>query len=95
MLPYYFFGESKTRGNAMGSAKFISSPQASSVPVVDPKVIAAPEIALSERVSGALLCSIEATIWMVLAGLVFVIWSIKLTLMVGFAVLSNALRGRR
>lgn len=79
----------------MSSAKLISSPQAGPVPVVDPKDIAVPEIALSERISGALLCSIDATIWMVQAGLVFVIWSIKLTLMVGIAVLTNALRGRR
>lgn len=63
--------------------------------MVDRKDFAAPEIALSERISGALLCSIDATMWMVQVGLIFVIWSIKLILMVGIAVIMNGFRGRR
>lgn len=79
----------------MGSVKFISSPQAGAVPMVDPKDTAAPEIALSERITGALLCSIDATLWMGQVGLIFVIWSIKLTLMVGIAVIMTGFRRRR
>jgi hypothetical protein len=79
----------------MASVKIISSPHSGPTPMVEPKDIAAPEIALSERVYGALLCSIDATIWMVQVGLIFVIWSIKLTLMVGIAVLMTGFRGRR
>ena len=94
-LPYYFFGELKARGIAMGSVKLIPSPQASPVPMGNPKDIAVSEISLSERVSGALLCSIDATMWMIEVGLIFVIWSIKLTLMIGIAVIMTGFRGRR
>ncbi len=93
--PPCFFGELKTRGNAMSSAKTIASPQSSSVPGVDQKDSAATDIELSERVSGALLCSVDAAIWMAQVGLLVLIWSIKLTLMVGIAVLRIGLRGRR
>ncbi len=79
----------------MDSVKVISSPHAGPAAEVDQKDAAATGIELSERVSGALLCSVEASIWMAQVGLLVVIWSIKLTLMVGIAVLTNALRRRR
>lgn len=79
----------------MASVKLSSSPHVGPAPMVGRKDFAAPEIALSERISGALLCSIDATMWMVQVGLIFVIWLIKLTLMVGIAVIMNGFRGRR
>lgn len=40
-----------------------------------------------DRLHGALVCSIEAAWWMMGAFLWFTFWAVKLTLMVGFAML--------
>lgn len=46
----------------------------------------------SDRLLGAVVCSGEATLWMLGAFLWFAFWGFKLTLMVGFAVLRIRLK---
>jgi hypothetical protein len=46
----------------------------------------------ADRLLGAIVCSGEAVLWMISAFLWFAIWGVKLTLMVGFAVLRIRLK---
>lgn len=94
LVPCFFVGL-KIKGDAMNSIKVIPAHQVPPTPAETANgVPLTSEVRWSERISGALFCSVEATMWIVQVGLMLALWMIKLVLMIGIAVISVGF-GRR